>query len=192
MSGVFDKYLLERLPLLAPRTQRDYRGYLRNLRLVFGTASPQLVEPGHVFDYRNKRAERSVVQANREKSCLSAVFTAAVEWRVVRENPCRQVPKIAEPSRVRYVTDAEFGAVYQLASPTLQCAMDLATITGQREGDLLRLTHSQLTEEGIAFRIGKSKRRICSRIARIGLLPALPTGTVISAVFPLPTLTLTG
>jgi integrase len=37
--------------------------------------------------------------------------------------------------------------------------MDLATITGQREGDLLRLTHSQLTEEGIAFRIGKSKRR---------------------------------
>src|SRR5579863_5560587 len=33
MSGVFDKYLLERLPLLAPRTQRDYRGYLRNLRL---------------------------------------------------------------------------------------------------------------------------------------------------------------
>jgi hypothetical protein len=64
MSGVFDKYLLERLPLLAPRTQRDYRGYLRNLRLVFGTASPQLVEPGHVFDYRNKRAERSVVEGD--------------------------------------------------------------------------------------------------------------------------------
>jgi integrase len=41
----------------------------------------------------------------------------------------------------------------------LQCAMDLATITGQREGDLLRLSPSQLTDEGVVFRIGKSKRR---------------------------------
>jgi integrase len=56
-----------------------------------------------------------------------------------------------------YVTDAEFGAVYQIASPTLQRAMDLATITGQREGDLLRLTRSQLTDEGIAFRIGSQR-----------------------------------
>jgi integrase len=159
MNSVFDRYLLERLPLLAPRTQRDYRGYLRNLRLVFGTAPPKEIEAAHVFDYRNKRAERSVVQANREKACLSAVFTAALEWRVVRENPCRHVPRIAEPARVRYVTDAEFAAVYQFASPTLQCAMDLATMTGQREGDLLRLARDQLTTEGIAFRIGKSKRR---------------------------------
>jgi integrase len=57
------------------------------------------------------------------------------------------------------VTDAEFMAVYKLASPMMQCAMDLATMTGQREGDLLKLTRSQLTEDGIAFVIGKSKRR---------------------------------
>jgi integrase len=37
--------------------------------------------------------------------------------------------------------------------------MDLATITGQREGDLLRLRCEQLIEKGIVFRIGKSKRR---------------------------------
>jgi integrase len=37
--------------------------------------------------------------------------------------------------------------------------MDLAAMTGQREGDLLKLTRSQLSEEGIAFTIGKSKRR---------------------------------
>ena len=159
LNAVFDRYLLEKLPQLAPRTQRDYQGYIENLRLVFGTAPPSAVTAGHVFDYRNKRAEKSVVQANREKSCLSAVFTAAVEWRVVNENPCRQVPKLEEPPRDRYVTDKEFTAVYRLASPMLQCAMDLATLTGQREGDLLRLSRSQLAEEGVVFRIGKSKRR---------------------------------
>jgi integrase len=37
--------------------------------------------------------------------------------------------------------------------------MDLATITGQREGDLLRLSRPQLLEEGIIFSVGKTKRR---------------------------------
>ena len=159
MNALFDRYLREKLPQLAPRTQRDYQGYIENLRLVFGAAPPTAVTASHVFDYRNKRAARSLVQANREKSCLSAVFTAAVEWHIVIQNPCRQVPKLEEPPRDRYVTDAEFTAVYRLASPMLQCAMDLATLTGQREGDLLRLSRSQLSEEGIVFRIGKSKRR---------------------------------
>jgi hypothetical protein len=159
MNAVFDRYLIEKLPLLAARTQSDYRGYIRNLRLVFGIAPPTDVTASHVFVYRNKRAERSVVQANREKSCLSAVFTAATEWGVVRENPCRSVPKIMEPSRSRYVSDEEFSAVYRCASSMLQCAMDLATMTGQREGDLLRLSRSQLKDDGIEFCIGKSKRR---------------------------------
>jgi integrase len=159
MSAIFDRYLVEKLPLLSPRTQQDYRGYIEKLRVVFGPAAPQKVEPRHVFAYRDRRAEKSVVQANREKSCLSAVFTAAVEWQIVKDNPCRQVRKISEPSRDRYVTDAEFRAVYHLASPMLQCAMDLATLTGQRQGDLLRLTREQLTGDGIAFRLGKSKRR---------------------------------
>src|SRR5260370_14630180 len=76
LNAVFDRYLAEKLTLLASRTQRDYRGYIENLRLVFGTAPPSDVTAGHIFDYRNKRAEKSVVQANREKSCLSAVFSA--------------------------------------------------------------------------------------------------------------------
>ena len=159
MSNVFDRYLIEVLPGLAPRTQSDYRGYIENLRVVFGTAPPREVTAGHVSDYQAKRAERSVVQANREKSCLSAVFTAALKWHAVATNPCRLIPKLRESERDRYVTDAEFTAVYKLASPMMQCAMDLATMTGQREGDLLKLSRSQLTEEGIAFTIGKSKRR---------------------------------
>jgi integrase len=159
MTEVFDRYLIEVLPGLAPRTQSDYRGYIENLRVVFGAAPPREVTAGHVSDYQAKRAERSIVQANREKSCLSAVFTAALRWHVVETNPCRLVPKLREAERDRYVTDAEFTAVYRLASPMMQCAMDLATMTGQREGDLLKLTRSQLTDDGIVFTIGKSKRR---------------------------------
>ena len=71
-------------------------------------------------------------------------------------------PKLSEAERDRYVLDEEFLAVYRLASPTLQAAMDLATITGQREGDLLKLLCNDprvYAKEGIVFRPNKLKRR---------------------------------
>ena len=33
--------------------------------------------------------------------------------------------------------------------PMVQCAMDLAVLTGLRPGDLLRLTRANLTDDGI-------------------------------------------
>lgn len=170
MGDVFDRFIIEKIPLLAARTQSDYLGYIENLRLYFGDAPPEDVTAGDVFDYRNKRAERSVVQANREKSCLSSVFTAAIEWKLRTDNPCRLVPKLSEADRDRYVFDEEFLAVYKLTAivmhddsgAIMQCAMDLATITGQREGDLLRLPCNDprvYTKAGIVFRPSKSKRR---------------------------------
>ena len=59
MNKVFDRYLIEVMPGLAARTQTDYRGYIQNLRPVFGSAPPRQVTPGHVSDYQIKRAERS-------------------------------------------------------------------------------------------------------------------------------------
>jgi integrase len=67
-----------------------------------------------------------------------------------------------EQKRTRYVTDQEYLALYNISSDRIQCLMDLATITGQREGDLLKLPNrdpSVYTDEGIVFRPGKSKRR---------------------------------
>lgn len=170
MADVFDRFIVEKIPLLAARTQSDYLGYIENLRLYFNDAPPEDVTGGDVFDYRNKRAESSITQANREKSCLSSVFTACVEWKLRKDNPCREVPKLHEADRDRYVFDHEFLAVYNLAplemesesGDMMQCAMDLATITGQREDDILKLPLNDArvyTREGLVFRPSKSKRR---------------------------------
>jgi len=40
-NHAFDRYLLESLPHLAPRTQRDYRAYIENLRRSLGEAAPE-------------------------------------------------------------------------------------------------------------------------------------------------------
>src|SRR5579884_141196 len=40
MDQVFDKYIVEVLPTLAPRTQDDYRKYIAKLRPAFKAAHP--------------------------------------------------------------------------------------------------------------------------------------------------------
>jgi len=50
-----------------------------------------------------------------------------------------------ESGRDRYVTDAEFLAVHGKADPTLQDAMDIALLTGQRPADVLR-SNAQTSE----------------------------------------------
>jgi integrase len=103
---------------------------------------------------------QSVVQASREKSLFSAVFTKAVEWGVASHNPCKQVPRLAEKKRDRYIADHEYSSVYALATPMLQTAMDLALLTGLRQGDLLGLEKCHLTEEGIDIVTAKTGKRL--------------------------------
>ena len=89
MSALFDRYLLECVPALAPRTQSDYRKYIQRLRPVLNDWEPQEVTSGDVFDIRAKVAQNSgVVQANRHTSCLSAIFREAIGWKAVTVNPC--------------------------------------------------------------------------------------------------------
>jgi integrase len=163
MSVLFDRYLLESLANLAPRTQSDYRRYIERLRPVLDDWEPSELTAGDIFDIRATIAQVSgVVQANRHASCLSAIFRDAIGWKAVTVNPCLQLKRLREPPRTRYVFDHEFSGIYSIASGINQVMMDLATITGQREGDLLKLPNRDpivYTEEGIIFRPGKSKRR---------------------------------
>ncbi len=64
MNQAFDRYLVESLPSLAPRTQRDYRGYIENLRRSFGEAAPEKVTANRIFDYRAVRAGGSANESN--------------------------------------------------------------------------------------------------------------------------------
>ena len=163
MSPLFDRYLLEALPSLAPRTQADYRKYIERMRPVLNDWNPLELTAGEVFDIRATIAQDSgVVQANRHISCLSAVFREGIGWKAATSNPCHQLKRLREAPRTRYVFDHEFTGIYGIASDLIQVMMDLATITGQREGDLLKLPNRDpavYTDEGIVFRPGKSKRR---------------------------------
>lgn len=171
MREIFDRYEKEELPKLAPKTQVDYRRIIYKLREVFGDMKPDDVEPRHVGALLHSTEHK--VAANRLVSVLSAVFSKARgRWYVCKNNPCTNVERNETSPRDRYISDEEYKAVYELASPRLQIAMDLAYLTGQRQGDLLALKWEHVhtigvprDEWGVFFQQGKTGKRLMVNIS---------------------------
>lgn len=154
MAAMFDRYEVEVLPTKAVKTQKDQKAQLKTLRKVFGNMHPKQILPVHIAKYLDRRSAKSM--ANREIALLSHVFRKIIRWGEAVSNPCSDVERNKETPRTRYVTDAEFGAVYALAPPLLRVLMDLAYLTGQRQADLLKIRVEDLRDDGIYFRQNKT------------------------------------
>lgn len=159
MADLFDRYEREVIPTLEPRTQKDYRRHLLVLRRHFGHMLPNDMQPRDVGQFLD--VQKGKIQRNRMVAVLSAVCSKAVgRWYVMERNPCQNVERNPSKPRDRAVTNDEFAAVYKLHGPRMQIAMDLALLTGQRQGDLLKLTWRQVTPAGVEFRQGKTGKRL--------------------------------
>lgn len=147
MNDLFDKYDRECIPDLQHRSQRDYRSILKILRGPFGPKLPREVKPRNVVDFINVPTGR--VHRNRMVTILSTVFKKAIgKWCIEDDlrNPCTGVERWPTRPRDRYVTTEEFDAFRATVRPQVQIAMDLALLTGQRQGDILGLKWSQIKE----------------------------------------------
>ena len=161
-AQIVEKYRNLVLIKKAPRTQIDNEKELVNLLKVFATAPICAIRRGHVAAYRDARG--APVRANRELALLSHIFTKAIEWEDAKENPVLNVERNTEVPRDRYITDAEFLAIYNPAPLMIQVMMGLALLTGQRESDLLKIRKAvDLVDEGIAFKQGKTKKKLIVR-----------------------------
>jgi len=141
---------------LSPETQKDYRKYAIKVLSVFGKMPTNLIKPEHVRKYMDKRGMKSRIQANREKTFMSRVFRWGFERGIVRTNPTKGVKQFKETARVRYITNNEYAAVYSVAPPIVQVAMEIAYLCCARQADILEMKKSQLIEEGILIKQSKT------------------------------------
>lgn len=150
MNELFDKYDAECIPELQPRSQRDYRGILLKLRENFGHLTPQEVKPRMVMQFLDVPKGR--IHRNRMVTILSTVFKKAMgKWLIDEDlrNPCTVVERWPTKPRTRYVTDDEFARFRAICCPQVQIAMDLALLTGQRQGDIVGLTWKMVHTVGV-------------------------------------------
>jgi integrase len=145
-----ERYQLEVLPKRAEKTQRNQRYMFPAIVRAFGHMEPSEVKARDGYGLLASMA-KTPTQGLKLFNLLSAVLTQCVRWGAIDQNPFWQVRKgdYTPAPRSRCPSDAEFAAVYGLASERLQIAMDLALLTGLRRSGVLGLTLDAVTDAGL-------------------------------------------
>lgn len=141
---------------LSMESQKKYLKNSTKILAVFGKMQASKIKPEHIRQYMDKRGQTVAVTANREHSFMSKVFSWGYERGKVTGNPCRGVKKFPEKARSRYITDAEYDAVYRHADDTLKAVMEISYCCAARVSDVLALTREQELPEGIYIKQGKT------------------------------------
>jgi integrase len=163
VNEILDRFELEYVPKLSPRTQKDYARHFIVLRKEFGEKDAEKLVPTDFDAFMN--VAKGKIQRNRQLTVLSSAFTQAVWWKLLQHNVCMQVLRHRGKPRNRYVATDEFEAFKAFVgrrgrSKRLCLAMDLALNTGMIQGELLELRWSDVsaTDRTISyrgFRLGK-------------------------------------
>lgn len=181
LGDLLDAYLADTIRRqqvgeLSPTTAADYRRCIDSLRPIWERVEVASVDAPMLYEWHEARGEGSRTRANRELSVLAEAFTLAVRRGWSRDNPVKHVRRFSERPRDRYVTDADFAAVYAVAGETVRAAMLLATVTGLRQGDILRLRRDQFGESGLIVLTSKTGKAL-----HIGWSPGLRLAVIAAA-----------
>jgi integrase len=166
VAEILDRYQAECLPLLAPRTARDYVRHLRDLKRWYGPRVACELKPKDFAPFLSiPIGKKGIVQRIRQLGVLSAAFTQAVSfWFILERNVLRDVKRPKRPPRDRLIEDHEFEAVRSTAPIRVALMMDLALRLGQRQSDLLNLKWSDIRDGYVYFQQGKTGKRLAIEI----------------------------
>jgi integrase len=154
---VMMRFIAEGLEELKPASRPEYERII-NARLQhhFGAMILGTLKPSHVAQYlETRKKEGAPIGGNRERAVLGSVCSFAMRFGWLESNPCHGVRRNREtPSRV-YVTDEQFRAAFDRASPALQDLTAVALLTGLRQTDLRLMRISSVTPEGLKLEQSK-------------------------------------
>lgn len=142
---------------LSKRTKDDKSQEYKNLKKVFGHVTVNYIKPEHVRKYMDLRGLQSETQANHELSSMSVAFTWGRERGYCRDNPCTGIKKFEAIARENYPEDEEYYFLFNVARPAVKIAMEIAYLCGARIGDIIKITHEQLRNDGIYIKQGKTR-----------------------------------
>jgi len=105
------------------------------------------INPLHIEGYKKKRLEESKKPGtiNRELACLKHMFNLAIKWKLVRENPVREVKLLkAKKYEMQILSKIEIDLLIKAAEERLKSVLIVALNTGMRRGEVLGLRWSDI------------------------------------------------
>lgn len=158
LADLVSKALADMKLTVAASTFKNYQTCSRRVLEAFAEFTPQQVKPHHIARFLDDN-KATPSMANLLHSFLRNMFKRAVRWGIVESDPTRDIEQFKTGGRDRLITDDEWRRIKAHASPTLACLMDLAYLTGQRIGDVMKIKYADITEEGIYVKQEKTKAR---------------------------------
>lgn len=158
---------------LAESTQINWSLYLKRIEARWGALEVRGIEPKHVLALRDSYADTPAA-ANNLLRCLSSMLSWSVPrgWRA--DNPCLLVPKLKIGDGYDPWPWEMIELLERHAPSWMWHAAALALYTGQRQGDVLAMTRSQIRNGVIAVKQEKTGRYLEIR-AHQKLLAVLAT-----------------
>lgn len=149
---------------LAEKTRKDYRRYLDNLRDEFGSLPIDALSDRRIrqdfFNWRDQYADKPRT-ADYAWSILRRVLSWSYDRGKIDVNHAINPGRLYDSDRSDLIWLPEhITAFCKVASDELKLAMVLALYTGQRQGDLLKMTWSQYDGQWINHRQSKGKKRV--------------------------------
>ena len=165
---LLDQFQIEKVPEFSPPYQELCRSSIVRLKSVFAEKNPKEITPHDVQQYlvaRSKKTKNSdgksiggKIIANREIEILQNAFSWAVfDKGYLSKHPFKDAIRFqTEKSRDRYIEDWEIAEMMKVTSNrrkgsfhSVKAYIKIKLLTGMSKGDLLRLTKSDLKEDGI-------------------------------------------
>ena len=173
VTKVFQDWLEEKISEVGPATLDFYRQTTNGFLQFLGErASAEIasIQRSDIIGYRAFFAKRlSAKTINHRTKTLRLVFEYAVRRRHIFENPAAFVKAVRnnEPRIRRPFTLDEVRKLLEIADPEWQTLIKLGLYTGQRLGDLARLTWADidLDRELITLITAKTRRRLIIPLA---------------------------
>lgn len=153
---------------LADHTKKDYRKRIAVVQDEFGdfptSALSDTRARGIFLNWRDRHAQKSRRNADYLMAVLARILSWGLDRGLVPKNPCERPGRVYRAARNGNVwAETDEQAFYAKAPRHLHLALTLAIWTGQRQGDLLRLTWGAYDGTHIRFTQGKTKKRLVIR-----------------------------
>lgn len=150
---------------LADSTRKNWSPWLDRIADYFGDLRiaqfdrPEKIRP-IIRRWRNQWSDRPRT-ADYGMQVLSRVLSYAVDpLGKIAGNPCEGIKQLYSNDRSEIIwKDSDIAALKKTCTPEVGYAVDLASHTGLRLGDVLRLSWSHVGEDAITFATGKSSGR---------------------------------
>lgn len=167
VNALIKRYKEEVLPTKAESSHKTQERYLAEWAAVIGHMHPSQVKPHHIAKVHDAFGKIAPISANRSLEVIRHVFNKGINWGYgeLLLNPVKAARHKQSP-RQRLISMEEYITVYLAAPTSVQVAMELSRITGMRQGDILRLRWSEVSQDGLFNQASKNKRKIIFRMNR--------------------------